>query len=414
MTRLTGVASVLRRHEFRSYLAVATLSRITGTMFNVAVVLLLLERTGSASVAGVVVAAGTLPAAVTGPLLGAWLDTSSRPRLLMVLDQASSALALAVLLGLAGHASTIVCALLAVGYGATRPLSIGGFSQVIPELVTADELPTANALESLSFNAAFIVGPLVSSLLAGVGGPGLAVLVEVLLTVAVALLIIATPALDRRGAGGEHTTLRKAWTVGLEVLWRHADVRTSVIVVSIWTGLTGAYVVLFPALSGRSLGGVDRSGALWVASSIGSVIGAFAVRRLVTSLRSDVVVPVSMLLAAGCIAAWTLTSNLLVFVVFMTSVAVSPAMLICAQIRQTKTPAQTRGTVFTTLGSINLGALAVGTAVSGRVIQAWSVATAVTLLAVSTLVLAVAAWPMLYFRERRSGRRPAEQPEGDT
>ena len=57
------------------------LARVPTTMWGVAVALLVLSRTGSLSLAGVTVAAGSLPAALTGPLLGGWLDvTRSRRR----------------------------------------------------------------------------------------------------------------------------------------------------------------------------------------------------------------------------------------------------------------------------------------------------------------------------------------------
>ena len=62
-------------------------------MFNTAGILLVLERTRSAPIAGVVAAASVLPGALSGPLLGAWLDVARRRRVLMVLDQ---------LLGIAG------------------------------------------------------------------------------------------------------------------------------------------------------------------------------------------------------------------------------------------------------------------------------------------------------------------------
>ena len=56
-------------------------------MFSVGVVLLVLDRTGSAGLAGLAVAAITLPSLISGPLLGAWLDLTGRRRALMVLDQ---------------------------------------------------------------------------------------------------------------------------------------------------------------------------------------------------------------------------------------------------------------------------------------------------------------------------------------
>ena len=68
-------------------MSAATLARVSDEMFSVGVVLLVLDRTGSAGLAGATVAAITLPSLISGPLLGAWLDLTGRRRTLMVIDQ---------------------------------------------------------------------------------------------------------------------------------------------------------------------------------------------------------------------------------------------------------------------------------------------------------------------------------------
>src|SRR5439155_152055 len=70
----------LSRHRgFRVLFVGATLSRLSTEMNSVAVVLFVLAVTHSAQVAGLTVAASTLPTVVTGPLVGAWLDRSRHP-----------------------------------------------------------------------------------------------------------------------------------------------------------------------------------------------------------------------------------------------------------------------------------------------------------------------------------------------
>ena len=59
---------------YLKFLSAATLARVSDEMFSVGVVLLVLERTDSAGLAGATVAAITLPSLISGPLLGAWLD----------------------------------------------------------------------------------------------------------------------------------------------------------------------------------------------------------------------------------------------------------------------------------------------------------------------------------------------------
>lgn len=93
-------------------------------MWAVAVALLVLERTGSLSLAGITVGAGSLPAAFTGPLLGAWLDLTRSRRVLIALDQLTAIAALVGILLVAGHGPDWELPLLGVAYGLTSPLSM--------------------------------------------------------------------------------------------------------------------------------------------------------------------------------------------------------------------------------------------------------------------------------------------------
>jgi MFS family permease len=95
MTR-SQMFELLRRPGFARYFGTVAAARATGTMFNVSGVLLVLERTHDLTLAGIVVAAASLPAAVTGPFLGGWLDVTVSRRRLLVLDRAVTALALAL------------------------------------------------------------------------------------------------------------------------------------------------------------------------------------------------------------------------------------------------------------------------------------------------------------------------------
>ncbi len=147
------------------FVSAATLARVSDEMFSVGVVLLVLDRTGSAALAGATVAAITLPSLVTGPLLGAWLDLTGRRRVLMVADQLLiTAVLLAVVL-MVGNAPDWTIPLVVLAAGLTYPLSFGGFTSLIPVIVPDELLAPANALETTSFNSALVIGPALA------GGP---------------------------------------------------------------------------------------------------------------------------------------------------------------------------------------------------------------------------------------------------
>ena len=91
-----------RTHGYVNFFAAATSARIADEMFSVAVVLHVLDRTGSAIVAGATVAFVTFPSLLTAPLLGGWLDLTGRRRFAMICDQLLAATGLTLLLFLPG------------------------------------------------------------------------------------------------------------------------------------------------------------------------------------------------------------------------------------------------------------------------------------------------------------------------
>src|SRR5258707_1613018 len=171
-------ATLLGRPGFARYFATVAAARATGTMFNVAGVLLILQRPHALAVAGIAAAAVTLPGAIPGPSLGGWLDVTSNRRRLLVLDRALTALSLTAVLLLAGHAPNWTLPLAALLYGLTTPLSAGAFSSVLPEVAGPELIGVANAFEAASFNPAFIVRPALAGPLPAAAGPATALDVQ--------------------------------------------------------------------------------------------------------------------------------------------------------------------------------------------------------------------------------------------
>src|ERR687890_1348214 len=163
---------------YPAFLLAATVARLASEMFPVAAVLLVLDRTGRPGLAGTVVAATTLPAVVTGPVLGAWLDRTSRRRVALASNQVLLAVSLLGLLAAAGRTPGWVLVPLATLAGITGPLATGGYTSMIPLLVPERLLARANPLEAASFNTAAIAGPAVAGVVAGTAGPAGAVAAE--------------------------------------------------------------------------------------------------------------------------------------------------------------------------------------------------------------------------------------------
>lgn len=94
----------------RRYLLAAAAARLADAMW-LAPVLLVLDRTGSASLAGLTASAALLPTLVSAPLLGAWLDSSGHRRAAIAGNQVLLATALiAMLAGAGARVATLLAA----------------------------------------------------------------------------------------------------------------------------------------------------------------------------------------------------------------------------------------------------------------------------------------------------------------
>ncbi|HEX3214971.1 MAG TPA: MFS transporter, partial [Actinomycetota bacterium] len=263
---------------YPAFLLAATLARLASEMFPVAAVLLVLDRTGRPGLAGAVVAATTLPAVVTGPVLGAWLDRTSRRRLALASNQVLLAASLLGILAAAGRAPGWTLLPLAALAGLTGPLATGGYTSMIPLLVPERLLAAANALEATSFNTAAIAGPAVAGVVAATAGPAGAVLAEAALA-AVALPAIARLPRVAPPAGDHPAPMAVAIRQGLAHLARTPVLRGVTVATAVGMGGTGLLTLALPFWAERLGAGRAGAGYLWAAMEAGAIAGALAAAR---------------------------------------------------------------------------------------------------------------------------------------
>ena len=351
---------------YPAFLLAATLSRLASEMFPVAAVLLVLDRTGRPGLAGAVVAATTLPAVVTGPVLGAWLDRTGRRRVALATNQVLLAASLLGILAAAGRAPGWTLLVLAAFAGLTGPLATGGYTSMIPLLVPEQLLARANALEASSFNTAAIAGPAVAGAVAASAGPAAAVLAEAVLAG------LALPAIARlprlAAAAGDHPTrLGVAIRQGLGHLARTPVLRGVTVATAVGMGGTGLLTLALPFWAQGLGAGRAGAGYLWAALEAGAIAGALAAARPAAGWPPQRVVLAGLGLFGLVMATWPQARSFpvaLVLVVLAGTVE-GPAFAATFATRQRWSPPALRGQIFTTAASLKLGAFAVGAALAG-------------------------------------------------
>ena len=365
-------AHLRRQPGYPAFLGAATLARVADEMFSVGVVLLVLERTDSAALAGATVAAVTLPSLVTGPLLGAWLDLTGQRRRLMVIDQLAISASLLGILALAGNAPAALLPCAALVAGLTYPLSFGGFTSFIPVLVPDELLTPANAVEASSFNLALIVGPALAGTLAAVFSPEASLVVEIVLSLAALVLILAIPGLDRGGRERDDpSSLMSIAREGLVRIVAVPQLRGITVAGALGLAGLGLLTVAFPFFCVDHLD-AERSAAgyLWAAFAFGSMVGALLLVRLQHRFRSESIVVVAIATFGVLMLLWPLQESLplMLAVVAIAGVADGPGLAATFATRQRFVPAELHAQVFTTAAGIKVGAFSAGSALAGPVV----------------------------------------------
>jgi MFS family permease len=374
------------------YLLAATLARVGDEMVAFTLVLLVLTRTDSPALAGLTGASYALPAVITGPLLGAWLDRTRYRRTALAVNQAVLGGVMLTMLAVVGHTAAWVTPALAAVAGTTLPLVSGGFTSMLPSLVPQSLLPRANSLEAASFGAATITGPAAAATItAAVSVEAAAAVIAVAASLSI-LAIGRLPALPAAGAGSESFT--SSVLAGLRHLSRTPRLRASTVTTTLLMGMTGVLLITLP-LHMASLGAPrSAAGYLWTALEIGSVTTALLLGRLQTRWRPEYVVMVAVAAYGLAISTWPLAGSLAILLVLAAATGLLEGPMLPAMFaaRQQYSPTALQGRVSTTAASLRVGAAALGQAAGGLLVPVVGTNTALLVIGGGLVAASATGW----------------------
>ena len=163
----------LANPNYRRYAAGGVVSNIGTWLQRVAQDWLVLELSGSAAVLGITTGLQFLPFLLLAPLAGVVADRMPKHRLLQLTNvgMALPAFVLGVL-AVTGTAQVWHVYVIAFVFGIASAFDAPARQSFVPELVGADDLTNAVALNSASFTAARLVGPGLAGVLIAVLGGG--------------------------------------------------------------------------------------------------------------------------------------------------------------------------------------------------------------------------------------------------
>jgi predicted MFS family arabinose efflux permease len=278
------IRAALGYPAFRSLLAGLAVSQVGDWLYNLALVTLVYQRTGSAMWAGAATAARVVPMVVLGPVGGVIADRFGRRGVMIASDLARLVLMLGLALIAAAYLPVVLAPVIAALATAAGAPYLPCVSAVTPKLVRNGDLPGANAARSAVTATGVIAGPALGGVLLLIGSPATAFAVNAVTFGVAAAFTVAIR--DRRafevtrtGTGG-HASVFGGIADGAAALRAHpAAIRLvgADILCSLVYGMQTVLLIMVARQAGLGLHGY---GYLFAAIGAGGLIGTSVADRV--------------------------------------------------------------------------------------------------------------------------------------
>ena len=387
-------------------LAVATLLvRAGASMWQLALVLFVLQRYGSPSLAGISVFLAIAPGVLVSPLAGALLDRFGRVRL-MVSDYAVSALALAGIVVLANLRAPLAAILALVVIGSLmNPLGTSGSRSLFPLVIPAHLWDRANAVDSMFYMVTTVLGPPLAGAIVAFSSPETAIGATAAVFVAGGLTLVGVRDVDSDRA--DRLGLFAEARAGVLYVLRHGALRGLAVGMSVVNIGQGILIVALPVLVlERGYGGPQLVGALWSIMGLSGIASGLLAGRWGSIGRERPMLVGGIIGIGAGMAAIATASGLGPIVVGAVLVGIGGAVMDVAlfSLRQRVTDPAWFGRAFAVSMHLNYSGIPVGSAFSGPLL-AISTPFALAVAVGFALLAAVLTGAMVPSSVRRTERR---------
>jgi MFS family permease len=345
---LTGPGSPLRNAAFRRVWIGATMSAAGDAASWVALVALVSAQPHGSVAA--LAALYTAPVAVGGLVAGWALDRYDR-RWLLAGDSLLRAVVFATVPVAAalGRLDATQLYLVAAVYGLLKMISLAGFPALIPSLVPRGQLMAANALESVSFGIAGLVGAVGAGVAVATVGPGYVVAFDACSYLAFALCLLGTSGLSGSRPTRHATVGRPGGGLGsvLRLMVGNPVLRDTTIMFALFNVGEGALLVVLPRRAVEYGLGTGGYGYLVAAATGGELLAAVTLLRRPWRASLTASIVAASLVAAAAVLALLVPSPWAAIAGLVGLGGCAAAMTTWAQtLRMASAPAGTHGRLF--------------------------------------------------------------------
>ena len=396
--------SFLRALRLRSFALLwsgQTISRLGDSLYRIALSWWVLERTGSAAALGALAVFSLVPMLLFLLVGGVVVDRLPRFRIMLACDVVNTlVVGLVAALAYTGQLQLWHVYAVSVVFGLSEAFFFPAYTASVPQIVGADELPSANSLTSLSWQLSGVIGPTIGAIIVAAGGTSLAFGFD-----SISFLIGAACLLPLRHIRPPATAIdppaprssplsdmRDGWRIVLGSPWLWV---TILVYAFINVTDSGPRNIALPFLIHDHLGlEVEALGLVASSFSVGSVTGAILLGRLKRIRRRGLILYSAAALGGLMIVAYGLAPNLIVLLAaaFIYGISFSAIALIWTNTLQEMVPPGMLGRVSSidALGSFVL--MPIGFALAGWLTDKIGPVQVFVIGGCSTIILAVLAY----------------------
>jgi hypothetical protein len=296
-TTAIGYGAVLRVDGLRNVFIAHAVSMVGTVAAQVALSILIFERTGSPLLSALVLVCSFLPYALGGIALSSIADRFPARRVLVSCDLISAACIACMLIPGLGVGALLGLLLLT---GIVAPIFAGARAASLAALLDADLFPVGRSLLRAIAQLTVLSGFALGAVAVAAIGPTWLLAADVVTFVASAALIgFGTPYTPAVGVRG--STVRESLS-GLKYLMGNVGLRRLILlswVVPAFSSMPDGLAVAYTAQTGTA---AAAAGALFAGYSVGTVLGEITAARLKPATRRRLVIPLIMVSQLPAIA----------------------------------------------------------------------------------------------------------------
>jgi len=342
---------------------------IGDSLYSLALMWLVLEKTGSTAIMATVAICSSVPAVILGPIAGTYADRVDRKRLLISMDFGRAILiSLPAILLLFNALEVWHVFVIAVFLSIMSTFFNPTLSAFIPKIVETENLTRANSLTQFSFSISGILGPSLAGVLVALIGTSNVMFLDALSFAISAIAIIMIFVKTEKVLTGERKRFFHELKEGFVYIKNEQAIFSIVLLACVLNFFVAPVGIYMPVMAKKILNaGSEGFGFLASSVAVGGLLGSLLL-SVVGNIKSKGMVIIGGIFFGGLTLAFFGISPYLwssLILCGLVGFFFSLGNIVISSVFQAMIPNQIQGRVFGTMGTLAMGLRPVSLALAG-------------------------------------------------